>query len=565
MNMKRYGIPLVTILMLLWLGSPVAVTEGAMPGIGDAVTQTVPVPPETTPEPPETETPLVVEEPPTPETAVDERRIMIRDFSVEGGGEENLAEIAPLLAPYRNRALTMAQITEVANAITLFYRDRGYLVAKAYVPRQDAGDGILTVEVMLGEYGDFAIKNISPVKDSLLQRVFDHTRKISPVVTRESLERSMLLVGEMPGAKLPLVSIAPGQTTGTSDMVVSVDASPRITGYLLADNQGSEHTGEHRFYGGLSINSPMGIADKLSLTGMTTDETGLANGRIAYAFPLMANGLRAELAGSHTTYELGGVYSVLEATGTADVTEGTLSYPLQRQNDRMIDLSLNLAYKELSDDMAAVGTTNPRDILVGTLGVKRQAAGSVFGHRLLTVMTGSVNLGTLDIRDPDLAALNEAGADTAGTFSKLKIAVTGSLALTPTLSLTGSLSLQKTLTHKNLDATEQMFISGMGGVRAYTESVSFDNGYVATVEMRYVLPEIRGVAHSLGVFAENGWVYAENDDYTDDDSIVVSDTGLAYHVGFSKYFGTVQVAQPLGRTCVEDPGTRVLAQVGMNF
>ncbi len=32
----------------------------------------------------------------------------------------------------------MAEITEAANKVTLFYRDKGYLVAKAYVPKQDA-------------------------------------------------------------------------------------------------------------------------------------------------------------------------------------------------------------------------------------------------------------------------------------------------------------------------------------------------------------------------------------------------------------------------------------------
>ncbi len=120
----------------------------------------------------------------------------------------------------------------------------------------------------------------------------------------------------------------------------------------------------------------------------------------------------------------------------------------------------------------------------------------------------------------------------------------------------------------NQDSTEQLFISGMTGVKAYTESVSLDNGYVANAELRYALPTLLGIKHALGLFADNGWVYAQNGDYTTDDKTTISDVGLGYYMSFKRAFGSVQLAEPIGRSGnrnVKDPGTRVLVQVGVAF
>ena len=83
----------------------------------------------------------------------------------------------------------------------------------------------------------------------------------------------------------------------------------------MVDNQGSRYTGKNRAYAGIDANSPFGIADKLSVSAMTTNNDGLHNGRAAYAVPLGYSGLRAEFAAARTTYSLGGIYAPLDATG----------------------------------------------------------------------------------------------------------------------------------------------------------------------------------------------------------------------------------------------------------
>lgn len=540
-------------------------TFAQVPSLGGAVKQAAPPPSPAKKEAPPRETPVIVQEGDKPFSLPEGEKIFIKDFKVEGSEEGDEAALMALLAPYKGRELTMAEITEAANKLTFFYRNKGYLVAKAYVPKQDASGGILRIKIIVGNYGKFSLKNTSPVKDFLVQGIFDKVKDMSPAVKTDGLERAMLLARELPGCTLPTVNITPGAQPGTSDFEVSVDTSQRVNGYIMADNQGSKYTGKERIYGGIDISSPFGIADKFSVSAMTSEDSGLENLRLSYGFPLAYNGLRAEFAVSRTTYELGGIYSDLDATGSADTLEGTISYPIKRTRDESIDLSLNLAYKELHDDLSAVDLENPRHASVATLNLQRGKYSSLFGHNLFTTISAGVNIGRLTIVDDFQKELNEAGANTSGTYSKLNLGFSANLDLTEKLSVRAMAKAQKVLTAHNLDSTEQMFISGATGVKAYTESVGFDNGYVVSAELRYVLPTLPGMKHALGLFADNGWVYAQNGDYTAKDNITLSDVGLGYYISFKRLFGSIQLAQPIGKSNVSDPGTRVLMQFGVAF
>jgi hemolysin activation/secretion protein len=80
-----------------------------------------------------------------PFTLKDKSTLLVRHFKVEGAELVSEAEIRDILAPYENRKLTLAQIYEAADRITTLYRDRGYLLAKAYVPAQNATGGGVSV------------------------------------------------------------------------------------------------------------------------------------------------------------------------------------------------------------------------------------------------------------------------------------------------------------------------------------------------------------------------------------------------------------------------------------
>jgi hemolysin activation/secretion protein len=536
------------------------------PTAGDAIKQAAPpATPGAAPAPGEAfslPTPEIVAEPEKPPALPDSGKLFVNSIAVAGSNEDEREKLAPILTPYINRELTMAEIDEAARKVTRFYRDRGYLVARAYVLKQAAQEGVLTITLVRGNYGVVTVKNRSRVRQQVVQDVFGDMKRDSPSVTEGSLERAMMLVGEMPGGAVPNVSIQPGQAPGATDLQVKVGEAPRLQGYLLGDNQGSQFTGRERLYGGLDVNSPLGTGDKLSVSAMMTEADELHNGRVAYSVPLNYNGLRLAVSASRTLYTLGGVYQVLDGTGAADAIDGTLSYAVRRRPKESIDFSVDYAHKELHDDLAAVDTHNPRNADVGTVTLQGARQGSFLGHNLYTTLSTSVALGQLAVLDPTQRRLGNID----GTYSKLNGTLTAEAPLAGNLSAKTSLVMQKDLADKDLDSSEQLFISGSGGVRAYAEGTSGDNGYILNLEFRYALPKWHRFRfqQTVALFADNGAVDAQEKG-TSLTNFVINDVGPAYYVNFHPAFLSVQVARMLGPIHQETGKTRVWVQLGFVF
>src|SRR5262245_25579040 len=462
----------------------------------------------------------------------DGETLFIRTFVVEGPSLADEVEVRAILAPYQGRKLTLAQIHEAADKVTTLYRNQGYLVAKVYVPAQDARSGRLKLKLVPGGYGTITTRNESLVNDSYLQGVVDHAMAGSPYIHRDGLERAMLLMSDLAGAGVPRVAIGRGQQPGTSDFVFSVPEGRRFDGYLLGDNFGSPFTGRNRLSGGLNLNSPLGAGDRLSAFGIVSQDSSLWNGRVAYSTPLGYHGLRGEAAVFRTTYVLGGIYDGLGATGTAEGISATLAYPFKRTRNDSIYLTGNFTFKTLEDNFFDVSFAR-RKIHSGTAALTRDQIGALFGLPLVTSTTLSFTAGYVRFPDPDQKAFNIAGVDTVGPFSKANLLFNSTLAVTDKLSLTTTFRAQKSFSG-NLDSSEQMGLTGFWGVRSFDEGLAGDSGYLFTPEVKQALPDFASYRHSIGVFADVGAVWIEDASYTTTQQkhTRLNDIGLGYYATY---------------------------------
>ena len=56
----------------------------------------------------------------------------------------------------REVGMTIGQMQEVANAVTQYYRNAGFILAQAYIPAQDVASGVVVIEVIEGTLGNDA-------------------------------------------------------------------------------------------------------------------------------------------------------------------------------------------------------------------------------------------------------------------------------------------------------------------------------------------------------------------------------------------------------------------------
>ncbi|MDR0563889.1 MAG: hypothetical protein LBG78_02985 [Azoarcus sp.] len=456
--------------------------------------------------------------------------IFVSGFKLEDAEHIPEAEILAVLAPYINRNLTMQQLEEATSKVTELYRQRGYPVARALLPKQRADAGVITIRVVVGKYGPSSIENKSLIRDSVVEKTLRRHLKEGRSVHQADLERAVLLIGDLPGAaQPPRLGMDAGQKPGTTEFFMEALPENRFGGFLMSDNLGSRYTGRWRFGGGANVNSPSGMGDKLSVFALSTENAGLVNGTVNYAIPLGYDGLRAEVGYSHVQYELGKEFKDMDATGKSDTVDATLSYPILRASNRNLTAHLNYAHKQMEDEYDAFDWKRRKHSNVAKLGLKFENWTSLFGKPFYSRAEGGVTFGKMAMRaDVD-------DRKTRGNFSYLTLGLAGNVSLTNSLSLSVAASGQQSF-GKNLDSSEQFSVTGAGGVREYREVITGDNGYLLDAELNYKLPAFaQGISHSVGVFANVGYWEYEKKPFPDKHSDTLSGGGLGYSIGY-KYF-----------------------------
>ena len=430
---------------------------------------------------------LEVQEPVRPAlTAPDSFRVLVKGFRITRATAFAEAQLTPLLKAYIDRELSLADLEEAAAVITRYYRDRGYFVARAYVPAQEIREGIVEITVLEGRLG--AIKLFVPegrrseTSPRLVRGIISAQQPPGSVIRSSGLERALLLLSDTPGIAAR-ASLSPGEEPGTSDLTIDVADSPVLSGSADLDNFGNRYTGEFRIGGTAYMNSPGGFGDIVSARIQAS--TGSQNARLGYQIPIGYKGLRVGAAFSAVRYKLCCDFQSLDANGSAGDFTAVAQYPFVRSRDANLYGALSAAAKRFGDRAAEIKTSD-RTVRSAALGVSGDSRDSAGGGGLNAYSVAYTN-GKLDLSgaESDLS-IDSITAQKNGGYSKINYALSRLQRLGFATSLYVSLSGQ--MASKNLDSSEQFALGGPYGVRAYpTGEAIGDEGMLATVEGRWQL------------------------------------------------------------------------------
>ena len=543
------------------------VSAQTLPNSGDALRQVQPPAMPVAPAKPEAVLPQVggstIE---APMTALPSGpKVDIKRIEVVGNRVIDTATLVAMVADGVGKTLSLSELEALAQRITKHYRLQGYFVARAYIPAQEISSGTVRIRVVEGNYGQFLLKNQSLVRDDIVQGMLDDV-KSADIVSLDTLERAMLIINDTPGVQVTRADVMPGTKVGTSDFAVDTQATAAYNGYVLLDNYGSAYTGKNRMSFNADANSVTGRGDKLSVSGMTTETGGLLNGRVSYGKPLAPNGLRGEVSLAKTNYQLGDSYKSLDAKGTAQVLDATVTYPVRRIREQTIEISGNVAYKDLLDEVASSRTPKTSSTL--TVGVLVRDESKVFGFDGLTRFALNMTAGTLRINDATALALDAAGANTNGNFSKANLSLSRVSLLPNAFSLTTTLAAQKSLSGKNLDGSERMAVSGAGAVMAYPSGeLVGSNATLVRLELARPLPALGPLQSSWSVFTNWGQASAAKP-LTTDKTRDISDVGIGWSANYANVIVRAHLAHRLERTAALSEKTNqnnFLLQLGWVF
>lgn len=509
--------------------------------------------------------------PPAPLKSLSGPTVTVKRFRFEGNHLLGDRRLGRVVSGYLHRPLSFAELQNAAIAVADAYRKAGWVV-RAYLPQQDVTGGTLTIEVIEARFGAVRIQGRpARISAARLKAMVDAAQRPGRPVNADALDRALLLINDLPGLSAS-GQLAAGSRQGETDLELETVSHPLLTGAVTLDDAGQRFTGAAQVSIAANLNSPLRIGDLAQLLYLHSQGTDFES--IGYVLPVGAGGLQVGLDASHLAYHIvTAQFAALDARGRSSTAGLHASYPLVR--GRLGNLYLSAAVGDKWFDNRSFGATTSRySIETGQV--------SLTGNRYDDLGAGgsstaslTVEQGLVDLAGSPNEAADAATVNTAGAFRKVSFSLARLQALTRRLSLFASATGQ--LASKNLDSSEQLYLGGESGIRAYpTNEGGGTEGLLTHFEVRASLPE----AIDLTGFLDWGEVHFNRDTrflgapLTNTDVLKGGGVALAWTAPFGLTL-RVAVAHRIGSnphpssTGTDQNGTlvenRIWAQVSMPF
>lgn len=410
--------------------------------------------------------------------------VPVKAFQFTGNTLLPEAKLQDVVAPWRDRTLDLTELRKAAAAVAEAYRAAGWVV-RAYLPRQDVTEGVVTIQIVEAVFGATRVEGDAPLRlklDRVLGFV-DAAQKKGEPVNAAALDRALLLIEDTPGVGVS-GALTPGAQSGETDLVLKLSAKPWVNGDVGLDNHGGRSTGAARATASFALNSPFGYGEQATAHLMYSE--GIEYLRLGATMPVGGHGLRVGANGSVLRYRLTAPeFAALDAHGDSHTVGLEASYPIVRARLKNLYLSVAADHKRFNNlSNGAVATR---------YSVNNYSAG-LQGNYFDNLLGGGANTagvtfvtGRLNLNGSPNQAADALTTRSDGTFNKVRYNLARRQVLTDKLSLYGALSGQ--WANKNLDSSEKFYLGGPNGVRAYpVNEAGGTSGELASVEARLALP-----------------------------------------------------------------------------
>jgi hemolysin activation/secretion protein len=440
--------------------------------------------------------PAVADRPFDPESG---DKILVKGFVVDGvlgnaelGVTQETVQAAANVAFARETGgaaegrMTVGHMVRVSDEVTTFYRSKGYLVAKAFLPVQTIGpDSIVHIQVIEGKVADVVVEGAKDYSPTLLRKPSEGL--IGTVPTKDEVESALLYTQDYPGVRL-FGTFKPGNELGETKLVLQVLEEDSFGFSVGGDNYGNEFTGTYRARADMAWKNPIGWGDQFDLTVLQAmNPANTTFGSLSYRVPVGPPGMAVFVGGSQNAFSVAGPLELLRLEGTITVYEAALNWQFRRYRFSNAKAGLLLAHKE--SKLTAVDTLQITDDKYEVL------IAEVSGDRIDTRFKG-VDQGLFKVRAASGGNFgSSSGVDESFTIEELRYVRLQSLAETQTAVL----RMRGQFTGNVLSPLEQFALSGPDAVRAYPVGQALtDSGYFASLEYRVQAPGFSKAAGPFG-------------------------------------------------------------------
>ncbi len=429
-------------------------------------------------------------------------RIVVKSFRLEGAIDRperdvTVAHAQALLEAARAaqpaQGFTVNQLQEAADKVAAYYRERGYILAQAFVPAQQVANGEVVVQVLEGRLAGVLVEGNKGYSAKTLERPFRSL--VGEPLDKDSIESALLTLTNYPGVTAFGV-LGAGRDVGTTNLTLRVQGEDHFRVESVLDNYGTQFAGEYRGQVTLTFNDPLGRADRLKLTGLYARTASGASshgayGGLDYEIPLFSPSDSLRFIHLTNAYNVGAnAASVTTAESEGDTRVDEIAYRHDFARTRLGSASIGLAFNVKSatfesppavvyDDKLTTARIDAQWERIDTRfrGVNRIAFAYTHGFNDLLDSMGAYDSAAVA---SGASFVSRLGA--SGEFNKFAVQLQRLQRLTQFTSLV--LRLDGQFTSDPLVSLEQFSMGGPDSVRAYpVAELLAEKGGVASLEL----------------------------------------------------------------------------------
>jgi len=426
-------------------------------------------------------------------------KVQIKSLKITGNTAISTEELNSIVRPHLSAALDLAALQKIAKLITGEYVNRGYILARAYVPQQEVHDGVAEVDVLEGKVREILVEGNKYYSTDFIRRAF--ARVFGEKAFRQDLlEKTLLLLNDYPDLKATAL-LQSGTDAGTTDIVVHVEDQRPIHLLLDYNNFGSEFVSRHRFGAEVNVGNVIIEGSSLSIRGLTGSKPAdFLYGRTFYSAPVNGYDTKLGFGIFGGNFDVGREFAKLDINGKIWGYDVSLSHPLIKSRFQI--LKADFAYESKDTQQFLLGSLSSRDkIRMLRAGLSYENVDST-GRNFVTLglFQGLGHaFGAMENNDPRSSRL---GADNRFTRFNLNLARLQRIHERMSLILRAA---GQTSTD-SLVAGEQFSLGGPDTVRGYPQGeVLGDDAYNVSAEVRLSPLPNKEIAQ-LAFFIDHGAV-----------------------------------------------------------
>jgi hemolysin activation/secretion protein len=246
--------------------------------------------------------------------------------------------------------MSIDELHQVADSMTLYVRNLGYVFHTVYLPPQRVDGGLVEYRLQEGRLVGVNVINNTSMPNKRFTRIFDEL--VGRVLVGSEVEERVQALKAQGGFNVfPFYSR--GAKAGEARLNLKVDRARKRSFLVKADNYGSPASGEYRLIGQYSEYQLTGHHDRLSLALLQAVD-GVANtyGSIQYDLPFSNLEYNWDISVSNNQFEVGDRYAALGLEGVASTVKTGFTRQLKHHPKHASRLRFGVYEKRNDLDLA---------------------------------------------------------------------------------------------------------------------------------------------------------------------------------------------------------------------